>query len=126
MTPLLWIQYAQDSRLIDAELAKEIIQLGLEEFPGCVFLWLYYLDCTKDWAVWEQAMQNIKGLQGSFMIEIYRLAIKCFPSKAEELFIERATMLSVGNETIVDEIETVVGDSKKTNGNGIISKEVLM
>ncbi len=104
MTPLLWLQYAQDSTSIDGNLAKEIIQLGIEEFPGCVLLWMYYLDCSREWGVWEEAMKNIRGTQGGTMLEFYRLAAKCFPSKIDEIFIERANMMLGGNEGIVDEI----------------------
>ncbi len=107
MTPLLWIQYAQDSKSIDENLAKEIIQLGIEEFPGCVLLWMYYLDCARDWVLWEEAMKNIRGTQGNTMLEFYRLGVKCFPSKFHELFIDRANMMLGGNEGIVDEISEI-------------------
>ena len=120
MTPLLWLQYAQDTRSMDdtLSLAKEIVQLALEEFPGCVLLNIYYLDCCcaanandqeDNWNVWNNAMKHIKGLQSSphTMIEFYRLAVKCFPKKAQELFIDRAHSILQGNESIVSEMQSL-------------------
>lgn len=54
MTPLLWMQYAQDtSRLLElllsdkedqaADMRLQTIELGLAEFPGCALLRLHYL-----------------------------------------------------------------------------------
>lgn len=91
MTPLLWIQYAIDSTSVDPShsLAKEVIQLALDEFPGCILLWMYYLDIsfhctgaqdddddddgngngnaantTNDcWEIWCNAMNATKGIQ---------------------------------------------------------------
>jgi len=134
MTPLLWIQYAIDSTSVDPShsLAKEVIQLALDEFPGCILLWMYYLDIsfhctsqddqddttrneqTKDlcWEIWCNAINATKGIQTclpsqpNLMLNFYNLGIKCFPRKAKEIYIQRANSLLCGNETIASEMQT--------------------
>jgi RNA recognition motif-containing protein len=105
MTPLLWLQYAQDARQVQEELAKEIAQLALEEFPGCVLLWLYYLDVDRDWNVWVRAQNNLRGLQDEVILELYQLALKCFPSRMREIYVHRANHLVKGNDAIQDELK---------------------
>ena len=108
MTPMLWLHYAQDARQVQSELAKEIAQLALEEFPGCVLLWLYYLDVDREWNVWVRAQHSLMGLQDDLMMELYRLAVKCFPAKAREIFVHRANHLVCGNEAIQDEMKVFI------------------
>lgn len=126
MTPLLWIQYAQDSTSVDSSfsLAKEVCEIALEEFPGCVLLWLYYLDVScatstldnngteENWTLWTNALKSVKGLQTPphIMLELYRLAVRCFPKQAEEIFINRAYAILQGNETIVSEMQSFAQD----------------
>lgn len=125
MTPLLWLQYAQESIAVDKSLAlaKEIGELALDEFPGCALLWIFYfdvsaatdLDSESSGEMRINAMKNLKGLQTTpfIMLEFYRFAAKCFPSKAEEIYIKRAYSLLHGNESIVSEMQSFV----KENGN---------
>jgi len=129
MTPLLWIQYAVDSTSVDPShsLAKEVMQLALDEFPGCIMFWMYYLDISfhcvtqdeadknnKDlcWNIWCNAINATKGMQTclpsqpNLMLEFFRLGVKCFPHKAQEIYIQRANSLLCGNETIASEMQT--------------------
>lgn len=108
MTPILWIQYAQDARQVQPELAKEIVQLALEEFPGCALLWMYYLDLDRDWNIWLRAQNSLMGHQDDVMMELYRMAVKCFPSKAGEIYVHRANHLVKGNEAILDEMKVYI------------------
>lgn len=127
MTPLLWIQYAIDSTTIDPShaLAKEVMQHATDEFPGCVLLWIYYLDIAVHykaedendetlWEIWSNAMKATKGIQTcsasqpNMMLYLYQLGIKCFPHKAAEIFLQRANSLLLGNESIINEVQTCV------------------
>ncbi|GFH49600.1 hypothetical protein CTEN210_06075 [Chaetoceros tenuissimus] len=125
MTPLLWIQYAIDSTTIDPShtLAKEVMQHATDEFPGCVLLWIYYLDIAVHykaedendetlWEIWSNAMKATKGIQTcsasqpNMMLYLYQLGIMCFPHKATEIFLQRANSLLLGNESIMNEVQT--------------------
>ena len=123
MTPLLWLQYAQDSISVDESysLAKEVAELALEEFPGCALLWLFYLDVSfnmdagdsgsdherDSWEVWNTGMDKLTGLQTSpnVMLEFFRIGVNFFPSKSDEIYTKRSSALLHGNETIVSEMK---------------------
>lgn len=138
MTPLLWIQYALDSSTSSVDpshtLAMEIMELALEEFPGCVILWMYYLDIAvhyhgdgttatamNPWDVWKKAIEAISGMQTcapshpNVLLELYRLGVLCFPEKAREIYIQRAECLVCGNESIQSEMCNTSSSSTSNN-----------
>lgn len=113
-------------------LAIEIMELAVEEFPGCVLLWMYSLDIARmastrvhfeeeeekddgnrgppGWDLWNKAIEALCGMQTctpsqpNAMLELYRLGVQCFPQKAGEIYLQRAESLVYGNESIQSEI----------------------
>jgi hypothetical protein len=155
MTPLLWIQYALDSTSVDPShtLATEIMELAVEEFPGCVLLWMYSLDIARmvsaqvhikeeeeeeedgsnrgppGWDLWNKAIEALCGMQTctpsqpNAMLELYRLGVQCFPEKAGEIYLQRAESLLCGNESIQSEI--MMGFDHDSMFKGQDKKELL-